>query len=302
MLESKCASLQLPPTSSKLFSPNSLTQHRENSPSWHQHHQRRHSFTMVKLAAAKRRQRPITMVTAYSTPMARHVDMAGIDMVLVGDSIGMVEHGLSSTTPVTVHDILRAACAVRRGVKRSMLIVDLPFGSYEASPAQALATAQKFIKEAGADAVKLEGGAHMAPTVEVLVKAGIPVVGHVGLSPQASAVTGGFRAQGRTAVAATQIVRDACALESAGACAVVVECVPEVVGSVITDKLTTIPTIGIGRAIEQMTGVYSMLVGFSSMDFLSPADDNEMKTPSSASNMPRLVTIFRTDFDPSSKK
>ena len=191
------------------------------------------------------------MVTAYSTPMARHVDMAGIDMVLVGDSIGMVEHGLSSTTPVTVHDILRAACAVRRGVKRLSASSTCHLVVTRLLQLKRLPQ-HKVYQGAGAEAVKLEGGAHMAPTVEVLVKAGIPVVGHVGLSPQAIAVTGGFRAQGRTAVAATQIVRDACALESAGACAVVVECVPEVVGSVITDKLTTIPTIGIGAGNGQI--------------------------------------------------
>jgi len=193
----------------------------------------------------KRRGKKITMVTAYSYPTALHVDLADIDMVLVGDSVGMVELGYQTTQPVTMQEMLHHAKAVRRGITRSVMVVDLPFGSYEVSDQQALESAHVFVKECGADAVKLEGGKDRASSVRKIVQGGVAVMGHIGLTPQAISVTGGFRAQGRTGVKARKLLDDALALQDAGAFAIVLECIPAPVGKVISESLE-IPTIGIG--------------------------------------------------------
>jgi 3-methyl-2-oxobutanoate hydroxymethyltransferase len=202
-------------------------------------------LTAMDVQAKWRRRERLTMVTAYTTPSAAHVDTAGVDMVLVGDSVGMVELGYDTTQPVTMDQMVHHASAVRRGVARALVVADMPFGSYEVTDAAALANAHRFIKECGADAVKVEGGKDRAPTVARLVRGGVAVMGHVGLTPQAFAVAGGFRAQGRTAERAREIVADALALEAAGAFAVVVECVPPAVARAVTAALK-IPTIGIG--------------------------------------------------------
>jgi len=222
-------------------------------------------LTAMDITRKWRRGGKLSMVTAYSAPMGAHVDAAGADMVLVGDSVGMVELGHRTTVGVTLEDMLHHAKAVRKGVKRALVVVDLPFGSYELSPEQALASAHRLVKECGADAVKVEGGAGMAPTVARLVNGGVAVVGHVGLTPQACGTTGGFRAQGRTSSQALRVVADALALEAAGAFAVVVECVPGVVAQAVSERLGSCPTIGIGAggATGGQVLVFHDLVGMS---------------------------------------
>ena len=200
--------------------------------------------TIRDLAAAKAAGTPWPMITAYDALTARVFDDAGIPVILVGDSAAMVVYGYDSTIPVTVDELLPLVRAVTRGATRSLIIGDLPFGSYQASPAQALETAARFMKEGGAHAVKLEGGAAVLPQVEALVSAGIPVMGHLGLTPQSVNQFGGYRVQGR-GEAGDVLMRDAKALEAAGAFAVVLEVVPADLAAQVTASLS-IPTIGIG--------------------------------------------------------
>ena len=191
---------------------------------------------------------PIVSLTAYTTPMARLLD-PHCDMLLVGDSLGMVVYGLPSTLPVTLDMMIAHGAAVVRGSSHSCILVDLPFGSYQASPEQAFHSAARILQETGAAAVKLEGGAAMAPTVRFLVGRGIPVCGHVGLMPQSVNVAGGFRATGRTDEDASRVTADAVAIAEAGAFAVVVEGTVEPVAAAIT-RAIDIPTIGIGASAE----------------------------------------------------
>ncbi|WP_328709606.1 3-methyl-2-oxobutanoate hydroxymethyltransferase [Microbispora hainanensis] len=200
--------------------------------------------TVRDIAAAKERHEKWPMVTAYDVMTARVFDEAGIPVMLVGDSAAMVVYGYDSTLPVTVDDLIPLAAAVVRGSSRAMVVADLPFGSYQASPQQALETAARFIKEAGAHAVKLEGGHRVLPQVEMLVSAGIPVMAHIGLTPQSVNAFGGYRVQGR-GQAGDEIMADAKALEHAGAFAVVLECVPADLAQRVTTSLS-IPTVGIG--------------------------------------------------------
>lgn len=201
------------------------------------------------LAEAKARGEKITMLTAYDGVTATILDAAGVDTLLVGDSIGNVMHGHTSTIPVTVDDMIPAARAVARAAKRALVIVDLPFGSYEAGPAQALETSVRIFKETGAAAVKLEGGRRMAVQIRALTDAGIPVVGHLGFTPQSENLLGGPRVQGRGDAAAEALCADAKAVEEAGAIAVVLEMVPVEVAARVTEILR-IPTIGIGAGPE----------------------------------------------------
>lgn len=201
------------------------------------------------LAEAKARGEKITMLTAYDGVTATILDAAGVDTLLVGDSIGNVMHGHTSTIPVTVDDMIPAARAVARAAKRALVIVDLPFGSYEAGPAQALETSVRIFKETGAAAVKLEGGRRMAVQIRALTDAGIPVVGHLGFTPQSENLLGGPRVQGRGDAAAEALSADAKAVEEAGAIAVVLEMVPVEVAARVTEILR-IPTIGIGAGPE----------------------------------------------------
>ena len=189
---------------------------------------------------------PIVCLTAYTTPIARMIDEHA-DFVLVGDSVGMVMHGLPNTLGVTMDMMVMHGKAVRRGLTRPLLVMDMPFGSYEQSPQQAFENASRMMKETECGAVKLEGGQQMAETVEFLVKRGIPVVGHVGLTPQAVNVFGGYKTQGK-GDAADDLVEDAAALEQAGAFAVVCEKVPDAVARRIT-KHISVPTIGIGASV-----------------------------------------------------
>ena len=206
---------------------------------------------------------PLVMLTAYTTPVARLVD-PHCDMVLVGDSVGMVLHGLSSTLSVTMEMMILHGQAVARGLERAMLVIDMPFGSYEAGEAQAFRNAARLMAETGAAAVKLEGGAHMAPTIAFLTARGIPVMAHIGLTPQAVNTLGGYRVQGR-GEDADRIRRDAVAVAGAGAFSVVLEKVPEVLAAEVTERLD-IPTIGIGASarcdgqvlvVDDMLGLFT---------------------------------------------
>ncbi len=200
---------------------------------------------LPELAEMKRRGEAIVMITAYDAPSARTADRAGVDLILVGDSAAMVMLGHDSTVPATVDEMLILTRAANRGARRPLVIADLPFGSYQVSDEQALATAIRFVKEAAADAVKLEGAGPMLSRVRALTGAGIPVMGHIGLTPQTATMLGGFRAQGRTAEKAVQLYEDALELQAAGCFAIVLEAVPAPVAARITDALE-IPTIGIG--------------------------------------------------------
>lgn len=201
--------------------------------------------TTAELRRMKAEGRPITMLTAYDYPMARLVDAAGVDVVLVGDSVGNVVLGYTSTLPVTMDEMVHHVKAVARGVARAMVVADMPFLSYQVSTEEALRNAGRFLKEAEAQAVKLEGGREITDRVRALVAAGIPVMGHIGLTPQAVHQMGGYRVQGRDLATAKKLLDDARALEGAGAFSLVLECVPAPLAQLITEELT-IPTIGIG--------------------------------------------------------
>jgi len=200
--------------------------------------------TVRDIAAAKARGEKWPMLTTYDALTAGIFDEAGIPVLLVGDSAAMVVYGYDTTIPVTVDDLIPLTAAVVRGTKRAMVVADLPFGSYQASPAAALAAATRFMKESGAHAVKLEGGMRVARHVEELAAAGVPVMGHLGLTPQSVHAFGGFRVQGR-GEDGERLLHDAKALQAAGAFAIVLEGIPAVLGGRITESLH-IPTIGIG--------------------------------------------------------
>jgi 3-methyl-2-oxobutanoate hydroxymethyltransferase len=200
---------------------------------------------LPELLEMKRRGEKIVMVTAYDAPSGRLADAAGVDLILVGDSSGMVVHGRESTVPVTLEEILLMTQWVSRGAKRPLVIADMPFGSYEASNEQAIGNAVRLVKDGGADAVKLERGGTTIDRAKAIVDAGIPVMGHVGLTPQTATVLGGFKAQGRTADRAEQLIEDALGLQEAGCFAIVLEAVPPPVARAVTRALA-VPTIGIG--------------------------------------------------------
>ena len=197
---------------------------------------------------AMKRVRPVVCLTAYTTPVAQLVD-AHCDVTLVGDSLGMVLHGLPSTLGVTMEMMILHGRAVMRGAQRSCVVVDMPFGSYEEGPAQAFRNAARLLAETGCQAVKLEGGRHMADTVAFLVQRGIPVMGHVGLTPQSVNTLGGYKVQGRSHHEADRIAVDASALADAGAFAVVLEKLPAALGARISAEIA-VPTIGIGAGVD----------------------------------------------------
>lgn len=201
--------------------------------------------TVADIVAMKKAGDKITMLTAYDVNFARMIDAAGIDMVLVGDSLGMVILGYESTVPVTMEEMLHHCKAVRRGVSSALLVGDLPFLSYQVDIGSAIGNAGRLLKEAGCDAVKLEGGHEVCPQVEAIVRAGIPVVGHIGLTPQTAGQLGGYKVQGKDLESAEGLLQDAKALEEAGVFAVVLECLPDVVAAIITEEIG-VPTIGIG--------------------------------------------------------
>ena len=202
-------------------------------------------LTIDELKAMKRRGDKIAMLTAYDYPTARILDEAGVPIILVGDSLGMVVLGYDSTLPVTMEDMIHHTRAVVRGSQRAHIVFDMPFMSYQSGVEDALRNAGRALKETGAQSVKLEGGAHMAETVRRLVEVGIPVMGHIGLTPQSVNQLGGFRVQGKTPAAAVRLLHDARALEQAGAYAIVLETIPAPLARIITSKVS-VPTIGIG--------------------------------------------------------
>ncbi|HTZ47365.1 MAG TPA: 3-methyl-2-oxobutanoate hydroxymethyltransferase [Verrucomicrobiae bacterium] len=199
----------------------------------------------VLAGAANSETKRITCLTAYDYPTARLMDEAGIDVVLVGDSVGMVALGYESTLPLTLEEALHHTKAVRRGVKRALLVADMPYGSYHGELHEALRNAMRFVKEAGAEAVKVEGGERRLELIARLTEAEIPVMGHVGLTPQSVNALGGYRVQGKTPSAAEQLLRDARSVEAAGAFAIVLEAMPREVAAEIT-RTARVPTIGIG--------------------------------------------------------
>jgi 3-methyl-2-oxobutanoate hydroxymethyltransferase len=202
-------------------------------------------MSIIALQEKKQRGEPITMVTAYDYPSALAAERAGIDTVLVGDSLGMVVLGYDSTVPVTMEDMLHHCRAVRRGSQTPYLIGDMPFMSYQADTGEAIRNAGRFLKDAGMDAIKLEGGREMAATVRAITDAGISVVGHIGFTPQSVSKLGGYRVQGRNAAAAQRLYEDALALQDAGAVMLVMEMVPDRLARYVSNHLS-IPTIGIG--------------------------------------------------------
>ena len=225
----------------------------------------REPVTLPRIAEMKRNREPIVMITAYDYPSAQIVDEAGVDIVLVGDTAAMVVLGYDATTPVGMDEMLMMAGAVRRGLEHPLLIGDLPFGSYEKSNEQAIENAQRFVKEAGCAAVKLERGGLSVDRARAIVRSGIPVMGHVGLTPQTATALGGFKAQGKTAEAAAKLFEEAMALQAIGCFAIVFEAMPSAVTEALMPKLE-IPVIGIGAGpatdgqvlvLHDLLGVYA---------------------------------------------
>jgi 3-methyl-2-oxobutanoate hydroxymethyltransferase len=202
-------------------------------------------LTIPDIIAMKKSGEKISMLTAYDTSFAGMIDAAGIDMVLVGDSLGMVLLGYNSTIPVTMEEMLHHCRAAGKGVKRALLVGDMPFMSYQVSESEAITNAGRFLKEAGCDAVKLEGGTEVCDTVKAIVKAGISVMGHIGLTPQTASQLGGYKVQGKDADSARRLLQSARDLETAGAFSIVLECIPAQLSEAIS-KTVSIPTIGIG--------------------------------------------------------
>jgi 3-methyl-2-oxobutanoate hydroxymethyltransferase len=218
--------------------------------------------TLSSLGEKKALGEPIAMITAYDFPSAQVAEAAGVDVVLVGDSAAMTVLGYPSTVPVSVEEMLMLAAAVRRGLETPLLVGDLPFGSYEVSDEQAVATAQRFVKEAGCDAVKLERGGTSVQRAQAIVGAGIPVMGHVGLTPQTATALGGYRSQGRTADRALEVAQDAIGLQEAGCFAIVFEAIPSDLTDLLMPRLE-IPVIGIGAgpATDGQVLVFHDLLG-----------------------------------------
>jgi 3-methyl-2-oxobutanoate hydroxymethyltransferase len=204
---------------------------------------------LTELAELKARRQPIAMITAYDAPSGRLADAAGADVILVGDSAAMTVLGHDSTVPATMDEMIVLTRAVNRGARRPLVVADMPFGSFQVSDEAALENAIRFLKEAGADAVKVEGAGATLSRVHALVGAGIPTMGHIGLTPQSATMLGGFKAQGRTAEKARRLYDDALALQAAGVFALVLEAVPAPVAARITEALE-IPTIGIGAGVD----------------------------------------------------
>jgi 3-methyl-2-oxobutanoate hydroxymethyltransferase len=219
--------------------------------------------TLPALFDKKRLREPIVMVTAYDYPSARAAEAAGVDLVLVGDSGAMTVLGYDSTVPVELDELLVLAKATRRGLRTPFLVGDLPFGSYEISDEQAVATAMRFVKEAGCDAVKLEGGGETSVArARAIVNAGIPVMGHVGLTPQTATALGGYRAQGKTGAAAARIAREALALQDAGCFAIVFEAIPSAVAEAVMPRMDVVVIgIGAGPSTDGQVLVFHDLLG-----------------------------------------
>ena len=221
-------------------------------------------ITTATIKQMKQNGEPITMVTAYDYAMAKNVCEAGIEMILVGDSLGNVVLGYNSTVPVTMDEMIHHTKAVMRGVQGALVVGDMPFMSYQASVVDGMYNAARFLKETGCAAVKLEGGSEVCELVHKLTQAGIPVVGHIGLTPQSVNQLGGFKVQGKSAEAAQKLLDDARSLEQAGAFSIVLECVPELLAKKVTESLPTAATIGIGagKYCDGQVLVCNDLLGF----------------------------------------
>jgi 3-methyl-2-oxobutanoate hydroxymethyltransferase len=233
------------------------------------------------LKAMKKRGEKIAMLTAYDYPTARIMDEAGVPVILVGDSLGMVVLGYDSTLPVTMADMIHHTKAVLRGSQRAHVVADMPFMSYQAGPEDALRNAGRLMQEAGAQSVKLEGGTTVAETVRRLVEAGIPVMGHIGLTPQSLHQFGGYKVQGKTPAAAVKLLNDAQALDEAGAYAIVLETIPAALAKLITERVS-VPTIGIGagpdcdgqvQVLHDMLGLYPDFVPKHAKQYAQLAQD-----------------------------
>jgi 3-methyl-2-oxobutanoate hydroxymethyltransferase len=220
-------------------------------------------LSLIELAEMKRRGDPIVMVTAYDYPSGKLADTAGVDVVLVGDSAAMVVMGYDATVPATLDEMVLLTRWVARGAERSLVVGDMPFGSYQVSDEAAVENAIRMVKEGGADLVKLEGAGSILSRVRAISEAGIPVIGHVGLTPQSATKLGGFRAQGRSAEKARQLYDDALALDRAGASALVLEAIPAAVAAAVTEAVS-VPTIGIGAGpgTDGQVLVWHDLLGF----------------------------------------
>jgi 3-methyl-2-oxobutanoate hydroxymethyltransferase len=205
--------------------------------------------TVAGIKGMKKAGEKITMLTAYDAAMAAMLAEADVDVLLVGDSLGMVVLGYDSTVPVTMDEMIHHASAVRRGAPAAFVVGDMPFGSYQSGKRDAILNGGRFLKEAGCDAVKLEGGLEVCTTVTALVQAGIAVIGHIGLTPQTATQLGGYKVQGRDVESAHKLVEEARALEKAGAFALVLECLPDELGRILTEEIS-IPTIGIGAGVH----------------------------------------------------
>ncbi len=249
-------------------------------------------ITVPWILERKLRGERIACLTAYDYPTARLVDEAGIDMILVGDSLAQVVLGYDSTVPVTVDEILHHLRAVRRATRRSLLVADLPYGAYHVNEEKALEVAIRYVKEGGAEAVKIEGGSKRASLIQRMVDAEIPVMAHIGLTPQSIHAMGGYRVQGKTFESATELLADAGALENAGAFAIVLEGMPRELAAIVTRRLR-IPTLGIGAGpdCDGQILVFHDLAGFSflpSAKFVRPYADT-------ASNLRQALAHFRED-------
>lgn len=242
--------------------------------------------TVSTILKQKQSGEKITMLTAYDYSTAKMIDECGVNSILVGDSLGMVVLGYDTTLPVTMEDMIHHTAAVSRGAKNTFIVADMPFMSYHVSVEQAVENAGRLIKEGGANAVKLEGGTEFAEKISKIVEASIPVVAHLGLTPQSVNAFGGFKVQGKTSERAVKIVKDALAIEKAGACAVVLECVPAELSEYIS-KLLTIPTIGIGAGAgcDGQVLVYQDMLGMFS-DF----------TPKFAKQFANVGEVMREGF------
>ncbi len=236
--------------------------------------------TILQIKEMKQKGKKIPMLTAYDYATAKLIDQAGVPLILVGDSLGTVILGYDSTIPVTMDVMIHHTKAVVRGTAQAMIIGDMPFMTYHASVSEALHNAARFMQEAGAQAVKLEGGVTMADTVKRIVDCGIPVMGHIGLTPQSVHQLGGFKVQGKTQESATRLIKDACALDEAGAFAIVLEAVPTPLARIITQKVS-VPTIGIGagpfcdgqvQVVSDMLGLFTDFVPKHAKQYVRLAD------------------------------
>ena len=250
----------------------------------------RKKITIHLIQAMKMRHEVISMLTAYDYPTALVMDQVGLDIILVGDSLGMVVLGYDSTLPVTMDEMIHHTKAVVRGAAKALVIGDMPFMTYQVSFEDALRNAARFMQEGGVQAVKLEGGESMAETVKRIVSCGIPVMGHIGLTPQSINQLGGFKVVGKTPEAADRMLNDAIALDEAGAFAIVLECVPEPLSKLITERIS-VPTIGIGagkycdgqvQVISDLLGLYTDFVPKHAKQYVKLSDSIKKATAANA--------------------